>query len=396
VLPRPTTAPAPAAPAGANKLAKQARIYSHATPVHLRQGRTLPGFQLAYEVYGEMSRDRDNVILLFHALTGSQNAAGFTDSVPGVGDRWTGECQTGWWDGFIGPGLALDTSRFCVVCANYLGGCYGSTGPSSTDPATGHPYGSAFPRVTLPDIVDSQVHLLDHLGVEKLHAAIGNSIGGMMVLDLATRYPGRVKLVFPVATGMKTTTIQKLLNFEQILAIECDPAFAGGDYYGGAAPDRGLALARIISHKTFIHFDALANRARSEMIEPGDHLSWYPLSRHIESYMLHQGGKFVKRFDANTYLRIVDAWQQFDLLESSGAASFQKLFAPCRDQRYLVFSIDSDVCFYPDEQAELKAALDSAKVPNMHITVSSGKGHDSFLLEPELYTPHLQYLLTAR
>ena len=149
-------------------LQKTTAVFHHedaADPFTLRSGRTLPVLDIAYEVYGEMSPAKDNVVLLFHALTGSQNAAGHTASVPGVGDRWTEECELGWWDGFIGPGKALDTDHLCVVCANYVGGCYGSTGPSSLDPTTGQPYGSSFPRITMSDIVDSQILLLDYLGV---------------------------------------------------------------------------------------------------------------------------------------------------------------------------------------------------------------------------------------
>ena len=383
----------------ANALAKTTAVFHHedaANPFTLRSGETLPVLDIAYEVYGEMSPTTDNVVLLFHALTGSQNAAGHTASAPGVGDRWTAECQTGWWDGFIGPGKALDTDHLCIICANYIGGCYGSTGPSSTNPATGKTYGSSFPRITMSDIVDSQIRLLDHLGVNKLHAVIGNSIGGMLVLDLATRYPDRVTRVIPVATGMTTSPIQKLYNFEQIFAIESDTNFNGGDYYQGTRPDSGLALARIISHKTFIHFNTLESRARTEIVQPDAHLSWYQLSRHLESYMAHQGSKFVKRFDANTYLRIVDAWQQFDLLEAAGKPDFDALFAPCRHQQYLIFSIDSDVCFYPEDQATIVSALEASGVPNMHITVHSEKGHDSFLLEPELYTPHLHSSHSSR
>jgi len=377
-------------------LKKTTGVYHHRnpeTPFVLHSGIPMPEFHLAYEVYGEMTAGADNVILLFHALTGSQNAAGTTLSVKGVEQRWTEECQAGWWDGFIGPGKALDTDRFCVVCANYLGGCYGSTGPSSTDPATGKIYGSSFPRITLSDIVSSQVHLLDHLGVRRLHAVVGSSIGGMLALNLATRYPDRVGLVIALATGMRTSVLQRLHNFEQIFAIESDPNFGGGDYYGGLPPEHGLALARTISHKTFIHLNTLEKRARREIEQPADAFSWYELSRPLESYMFHQGKKFVTRFDANTYLRIIDAWQQFDLLAAAGAGSLGELFAPCKGQRYLIFSIDSDVCFYPEDQAELKAALDTTDVSAMHITVHSEKGHDSFLLEPDLYTPHLVYTL---
>ncbi|MEZ5301533.1 MAG: homoserine O-acetyltransferase [Verrucomicrobiales bacterium] len=310
-------------------------------------------------------------------------------------ERWTEECQTGWWDGFVGPGKALDTDRFFVICANYLGGCYGSTGPSSPDPESGQPYGSRFPHIAFPDIVDSQIRLLDHLGIGRLHAAVGASIGGMLCTSLATRHPDRVRIVIPIASGISVSPLQRVQNFEQIFAIETDANFNRGDYYGGAPPNQGLALARMISHKTYISLRTLERRARRELRQSTDDLSWYEVTRPHESYMLHQGGKFVKRFDANTYLRIMDAWQRFDAAADAGADDSAGLFARCKDQRYLIFSIDCDVCFYPDQQAETVRALNRAGVPNIHITVHSEKGHDSFLLEPELYTPHLVYALNG-
>lgn len=202
-----------------------------AEPLRLRCGASLEWFTLAYEMYGRMNPDRTNVILLFHAMTGSQHAAGLNPDVPGLDGRWTDETQEGWWDGFIGPGKALDTRKFCVICANYLGGCYGSTGPASINPATSKPWGPDFPVLRMSDIVDSQIKLLDHLGVRRLHAVIGGSIGGFLCLSLATRYPDRVQIVVPIGTGVETTILQRILNFEQVTAIEADPNFKGGDYY---------------------------------------------------------------------------------------------------------------------------------------------------------------------
>ncbi len=377
-------------------LPKKTALFQSDAPLALASGESLPEFTLAYEIYGEMNAKKDNVVLLFHALTGSQNAAGTTHST-GVADadsRWTSECETGWWDQFVGPGLAVDTDKYCVVCVNYLGGCYGSTGPSSPHP-DGEPYGSRFPRISMGDIVESQVRLLDHLQVKQLHAVIGNSIGGMLALYLATHLPDRTRLVIAIATSMSSDSLHRLMNFEQILAIESDPNFNGGDYYGTdqAPPTCGLALARMISHKTFIHVDMLERRARDEITEGNDALSWYPLSRNLESYMLHQGQKFTSRFDANTYLRFIDAWQQFNLL---ARRSVSEVFAPCAHQSYLIFSIDSDVCFYPDAQAEITQALESSGIPAMHHTVHSEKGHDSFLLEPKLYSPQISYFLAGK
>ena len=309
----------------------------------LQNGESLAAPTIAYEVYGELNEDRSNAVLVFHALTGSQHAAGVSDSVPGVDDRWTEDIHVGWWDDFIGPGRALDTNQFAVICANYIGSCYGSTGPSSTNPGTGRQYGSAFPRISLGDVVDSQVLLLDHLGIERLHAAIGGSVGGLMALSLATRYPERVEVVIPIAAGLAVTALQRIHNFEQSLAIENDPLFCGGDYYGGSHPDRGLALARMIGHKTFVSLHAMEERARSEVVVRDETGGYVQITNPLESYMWHQGAKFVRRFDANSYLHIMELWQTFDLLEQAGEDDLDKVLQRCRGQRFMVFSIDSDV-----------------------------------------------------
>ena len=363
-------------------------------PFVLRSGQHLDEVTVAYETYGELNADHSNAILVFHALTGSQHAAGYTATVDGVGDRWTEECQRGWWDGFIGPGKALDTSRFFVVCANYIGSCYGSTGPSTIDPATGRPYGGRFPSVTFADMVDTQVRLLQHLGIERLHAAVGASTGGLMALSLATRYPDLVDVVIPIASGVRVTALQKIHNFEQITAIENDPDYADGDYDAGPTPERGLRLARMIGHKTFVSLAAMEERARLEVVDRSEGPGTYRIAEALESYMWHQGHKFVSRFDANSYLRIMEAWQRFDLAAEAGVDHLGELFRRCKHQHYMVFSIDSDVCFYPEEQSELAALLKADDVPHRRITVHSEKGHDSFLLEPRLYEPHLVDTLT--
>lgn len=364
------------------------------SPFHFQSGETLDKVTLAYETYGELSPSGDNAILVFHALSGSQHAAGINCLVPEAGGLWTDDMHRGWWDDFIGPGKAIDTRRFFVICANYIGGCYGSSGPVSINPRTKKPYGRSFPTVMIGDIVDSQVRLLDELGIARLHAVIGGSLGGLCAVNYAVRYPDRVRLVIPVASGVSTSILQRIYNYEQICAIEEDKYFNGGNYYAGKRPDRGLALARMISHKTFVSLEMMENRARREVVRADeDKDKWYWLSHPVESYLRGQGLKFVRRFDANTYLRIIDAWQRYDLLRDTGKSNYRAVFRPCRDQKYLVFSIDSDACFYADRQEELCQALKSADVPFQHITVHSEKGHDSFLLEPDLFTPHLAYVL---
>jgi len=364
-------------------------------PLRLRDGGVLPGVRIAYETWGTLNADKSNAIMLFHALSGSHHAAGYNPAIEGTGDIWQEELHHGWWEDMIGPGKALDTDLYFVICANYLGGCYGSTGPACINLETDKPWGSAFPAVCAADQVAVMARLLDGLGIETLHAAVGPSVGGLVALTFATLLPERVRNIIAIGSGYKTTVLNRLILFEQILAIENDPYFNGGDYYDGVAPLYGLALARMISHKTFVHLDSIERRARRDVIQPDDVLAWYRVRDQFQSYMLHQGKKFVKRFDANTYLRIIDMWSRYDATEEGGASMPADLLARARKagQRWLVFSIDSDFCFYPEEQAELVKHLEEAGVESMHITVHSDKGHDSFLLEPDLYTPHISWLL---
>ncbi len=370
------------------------RFHTLREPFTTQGGDTIAEVTLAYELYGEVNEAADNVILVFHAITGSQHAAGINRHVDGVEGRWTEEVHRGWWDGFIGPGRAMDTDRYAVLCVNYLGGCYGSTGPSSVDPATGRRYGSSFPHVTLTDIVDSQVKLLDELGIGKVHAAIGGSVGGMMAAVLATRYPDRVDVVIPIASGLRTTTLHALLNFEQLMAIVRDPNFRGGDYYDGDPPNVGLSIARTIGHKMFVSLGALSERARRQVVQNVD-LGGYQIVSPLESYMLHHSEKFVQRFDANTYVIVMRIWQQFDLVREVGGSSLTDLLTRCGHQRWQVFTVDSDVCFYPEEQTEMYTTLVAAGVPTRRFTLHSDKGHDSFLTEPHLYEALIQHVLAG-
>ena len=362
------------------------------SPFELKSGEHLSSFTLAYEVYGELSEKKDNAVLLFHALSASQHAAGINENVDDLTVQWDKECQIGWWNEFIGPGKALDTNKYFIICANYLGGCYGSTGPGSENPETGIPYGSDFPRVSITDIIKSQIELINDLGINQLHATVGSSLGGLMAISLAAQYPNKVKNVVALASGIKTSVLQRIHNLEQITAIESDKDFSEGNYYDGRHPEKGLALARMIGHKVFISLATLERRASKEIKKEEDS-SWYQIQSSIESYMLHQGQKFVKRFDANTYLRILDAWQSFDILKESGFDNFKDMFSRCTHQNYLIFTINSDVCFYPHQQEELRKALSEGGINPMHITVHSEKGHDSFLLEPDLFAPHIDYAL---
>ena len=258
---------------------------SESDPFVCESGDTLPEVTVAYEIYGELNESRDNAILLFHALTGSQHAAGVNESVPHVEGRWTDEMHTGWWDDYIGSGRALNTDKFAVICANWLGHCYGTTGPASVNPITQKRYGSSFPRVSVGDTVRAHFRLLDHLGIDRLHAVTGGSVGGMMALDAATRYPARMRFVAPIAAGLKATALHIIHDFEQINAIYNDPNFNGGDFYEGPPPNAGMALARTISHKTFVSLEQMEARARNEVVAGANER----ISSPLESYMWHQG-----------------------------------------------------------------------------------------------------------
>jgi len=349
---------------------------------------------IAYETFGTLNAEKDNAVLVFHALSGSQHLAGFNPAVEGVEEKWNEECQTGWWDDFVGAGKAIDTDRFFVICANYFGGCYGSTGPSSINPETQKEYGGDFPHISFSDIVDAQIPLFDHLNISTFHAVIGPSLGGMMAINFAARYPARVKRVIPIACGIESTTLARVHNLEQILAIENDPNFCNGHYYDGPAPLRGLALARMISHKTFVSLYAMEARMSDKCEQEKDEFSWYKIKTPLESYILHQGRKFLKRFDANTYLYLIAGWTHFHLANDCSAKNYKEVFKDCEHQKYLVFSIDSDVCFYPDEQEYIVEQLQNSHIPVEYVTIHSDKGHDSFLLEPELYSEPIRTLLT--
>lgn len=356
-------------------------------------GETLPDIQLAYETYGTLNEDKSNAILLFHALTGSHHAHGYNDNLPEAGTFWQPENHQGWWDRMIGPGKPLDTERFFIICANYLGSCYGSSGPTQTAP-DGDPWGSRFPLTDGNDQARAQIQLLDHFGIERF-AIVAPSLGGMLALTLAALYPERVRSMVIIGAAHRPAINHKLEFFEQVLAIELDPAYRAGRYPLSDPPNRGLALARIISHKLFVYQDGLEKRARKGICDSKGMLTWYQPSRNTESYMLHQGTKFAKRFDANAYIRIVNLWAGYDLPAFTGMANTDEVFRlyARHNIRFLLFSIDTDYCFTADAIEEFHQELTRNGVSSVHTRIQSEKGHDSFLLEPDLYADGLaEYL----
>lgn len=367
------------------------------SPFSLADGTELGGVRIAYETYGKLDETAGNAVLLFHALSGSQHAYGWNPDVPGTGGLWKEENHQGWWNNLIGPGKPLDTDRHFIICANYLGGCYGTTGPMSPHPGDGLPWGSRFPVVTVQDQAALQARLLDALGIERV-ALVGPSVGGLIALCFAVRFAERVRSVISIGSGYRASIEQRLSLFEQILAIELDPDFNGGDYDRARPPRRGLAFARIIGHKAFVYQDGLESRARQEVGGDYGMLSWTKPTRSTQSYMLHQGTKFAERFDAGSYIRIAGMWSEFDIREQEETPDFSRALMPCAlaGIPFLIFSIDTDCCFKTPEQQDYHQRLLDAGVSSEFCLIHSEKGHDSFLLEPALYAEGIGRFLALR
>lgn len=368
-------------------------IIHHLGDFTFDSGETLPRLVLAYECYGSLNEAKDNVILLNHALTGSHHAHGWCDSLPEADPLWMPENFEGWWNLMIGSGKPLDTNKYFIICVNYLGGCYGSSGPSSTAP-DGKPWGGRFPLVTARDQARAQIHLLDSLGIERFRL-VAPSVGGLCGLVSTVLYPERVTGLLLIGVGYKISIEHRLSVFEQILAIEMDEKFCVGDYALDNPPNRGLALARIICHKLFVDQSQLDKRARAGVIQKSEMLNWYQAKRNTESYMLHQGTKFAKRFDANSYLRIINMWGSYDLAELCHQESVDACFQILAQHQIPVqmFSISTDYCFTPEEISAYHQDMLRNGVVAHYRCIESQKGHDSFLLEPELYEADIKQFL---
>ncbi len=339
----------------------------------LECGRTLAPVTLAYETWGELNQDGSNAILVCHALTGDAHAAGYHDPA---------DPRPGWWDIMIGPGKGMDTDKYFVICSNVLGGCMGSTGPASVNPATGKPYGSAFPVVTIADMVRAQRRLIDHLGVKRLLSVTGGSMGGMQALEWSVRYPDKVASAMPLATTTKHSAQAIAFNEVARQAILADPDFAGGDYYDGAKPEHGLAVARMIGHITYLS-DAAMRQKFDRRLQDRCEISFdFEADFQVESYLRYQGGKFVDRFDANAFLRMTRAADYFNLEKRWGSDSAVAAFsrAACA---YLVVSYSSD-WLYPTYQS--KALVQAMKKNGLDVSfleIQAQWGHDAFLLPNE-------------
>jgi homoserine O-acetyltransferase/O-succinyltransferase len=368
-------------------------------PLPLESGRELRDVRIAYETYGELSPDRDNVVLVCHALSGDAHAAGWStaEDVPtaldGIGADERGvrpRGGLGWWDGMIGPGKPFDTDRYHVVCPNLLGGCRGTTGPSSINPDTGEPYGPDFPVVTVGDMIRAQRRLLDELGLERVLCVTGASLGGMQALQWTVDYPDDIDLCLAIASTARLDTQGLALNAIARNAITSDPDWQGGRYYGtGREPRAGLALARQVGHVTYLSKHSLAEkfgRRLQDRDEPS--FTWTEADFAVESYLRHQGGRFVERFDANTYLAMSRALTYFDLARTHGAGSLERALAPARAS-FTLLSFSSDWIYPPADAEELLAALETAGKDAEHVLINTNYGHDSFLLEEEAQAPHI-------
>ncbi|MDQ1300292.1 MAG: homoserine O-acetyltransferase/O-succinyltransferase [Chloroflexota bacterium] len=351
-------------------------------PFILESGATLSPVTMAYETYGALNADRSNAILICHALSGSAHAAGLD-----------AQGQPGWWDDCIGPGKAFDTDRFFVICGNVLGSCYGTTGPASTNPATGKPFGLRFPVVTIGDIVRTQIALVDHLGIEKLLCAVGGSMGGMQALEWAARYPERIRAAIPLATTARSSPM--LIAFSEVgrQAIYADPNWQSGDYYeNGKRPDAGLAVARMVGHITYLSEESMHKKFGRRLQDRERFGFEFETEFQIESYLRHKGQAFTQRFDANSYLYITKALDYFDLsrdsaqAESSPANRLAAALAPAAPVKFLVVSFTSDWLYPSYHSRELVSALTAVGADVTYLDIQSTWGHDAFLLEVDTMT----------
>jgi homoserine O-acetyltransferase len=344
------------------------------TPLVFRSGAVLPRYELVYETYGTLNADKSNAILICHALSGHHHVAGYYEDDPK---------NVGWWDTMIGPGKPIDTGKFFVIGLNNLGGCHGSTGPSTINPETGNAYGSSFPVVTVEDWVESQARLADLLGIRQFAAVIGGSLGGMQALQWSLAYPDRVRNVFAIAAAPRLTAQNIAFNDVARNAILTDPDFHGGDFYQhNVVPTRGLRLARMLGHITYLSDDAMANKFGREL-RTGSFKYNYDIEFEIESYLRYQGDKFAARFDANTYLLMTKALDYFDPAHDFGG-DLNKAFARAK-ANYLVVSFTTDWRFSPQRSREIVRPLLHNRRNVSYAEITSAHGHDSFLMQDAYY-----------
>ena len=346
----------------------ETQYYDINEPITLDSGKTLEKVTVAYETYGELNKEKTNAILICHALTGDAHAAGWHE-----GDR-----KPGWWEIVIGPGKALDTEKFFIICSNVLGGCKGTTGPSSINPETGKQYGLDFPVITIRDMVKVQKKLVDSFGISQLYAIIGGSMGGMQVLDWMVTYPAMMKKAVPIATTGLSSPQQIAFNEVGRQAIFSDPNWNNGNYYEtGKIPENGLSLARMIAHITYLSDESMDIKFGRDLQDKEEISYDFSIDFQVESYLKHQGETFVKRFDANSYLFITKAVDLFDLSVNDSLIDGLKE-VECKTE---VISVDSDWLYPTEQSTELVTALNVNNVEVSFSEIKSNYGHDAFLLE---------------
>ncbi len=359
-------------------------VFDDGRPLKLVSGAELGPVEVAYETYGELNADRSNAVFICHALSGDAHAAGLHE---GDDPR-----RPGWWDNIVGPGRPLDTDRFFVICANVLGGCKGTTGPSSVNPATGEPWGLRFPLVQVRDLVNVHRELLRELGIERLVAAVGGSLGGMQALQWAIDHPGEVDGAVIIAASARLTAQNIAFSAVAREAIMRDPDFAGGDYYGNERrPDRGLSLARMIGHITYLSEESMREKFGRRIQDADLPRYGFDVDFQVESYLHYQGQSFVDRFDANTYLYLGRAMDYFDPF--TDPVYVQRQLAGGKTS-FLVLSFDSDWRFSPEHARIMGSELRGAGAPVTFQEISSPHGHDSFLFAdpPEYHQTVARYL----
>jgi homoserine O-acetyltransferase len=359
------------------------RLIEPEQPLKLECGKTLAPVDIAYETYGQLNEAGDNVILICHALSGNAHVAGLNSP----DDR-----KPGWWDIMVGPGKGIDTSKYFVICSNFLGGCSGTTGPSSINPATGKKYGLDFPIITIADMVKLQKILLDKLGIKELLAVIGGSVGGMQVLQWTIEYPDFVKSAIPIATTSHLGAQSIAFDTVGRNAILADPNFAGGQYTNENGPDRGLAIARMIGHITYLSEQGMREKF-GRQLRNSDSYSYDINSEFaVETYLDYQGQSFVERFDSNSYLYLTKAADYFDLGKEYG--SLKKAFAKT-NCRFLIISFASDWLFTPAQSGTMVNALVANDKDVSYCDITSPYGHDAFLLEPKVLGSFISGFLDA-
>jgi homoserine O-acetyltransferase len=353
-------------------------------PLRLACQQDLAPFSIAYETYGTLNAAKSNAILICHALTADQYVA----------SRHPITGKPGWWDNMVGPGKPIDTDRFYVICSNVLGGCMGSTGPASIDPRTGAPYGLNFPLITLGDMVEAQARLIDHLGIDQLFAVIGGSMGGMQVLEWASRFKDRVFAAVPIAAAAWHSSQNIAFHEVGRQAVMADPAWEAGNYYAsGKVPRNGLAVARMAAHITYLSEEALHRKFGRTLQDRSEKTFSFSADFQVESYLRHQGSTFVDRFDANSYLYITRALDYFDMRDNAGGV-LANAFRGTKT-RFCVVSFTSDWLYPTRESRRVVQALNAVAANVSFVEIETDKGHDAFLLDEPTFHATVRGFLNA-